>query len=186
VEKGEDSLGAGAKFPIAPSTCRVRSINAQSSLWAISGGVIPFFGREARRKSRSRIPMWICPRLLWKSMRTACAQVEKPLAYQRPAGRGHERPKRSLFGPVLSPPNVDKPEDSLGGVCKNPCRSATCRSRARNAHGSGVMRAVLWTGSAWGKADRLVPMECGQASEQSHNKYRNPLCDSHLRGAVKE
>ncbi|GEM_PF-4042544 len=134
VEKGEDSLGAGAKFPVAPSTCRVRSINAQSSLWAISGGVIPVFGREARRKSRSRTPMWICPRLLWKSMRTVCAQVENPLAYQRPAGRGHERPKRSLFGPVLSPPNVDKPEDSLGGVCKKPCRSGTCRSRARKAH----------------------------------------------------
>jgi len=94
----------------------------------------PVFGASVQEIQVSLTPLWICPRLLWKSMRTVCAQVENPVAYQRPAGRGHERPKRSLFGPVLSPPNVDKPEDSLEGVCENPCRSVTCSSRARNAH----------------------------------------------------
>lgn len=186
VEKGEDSLGAVPKFPVSPTTCDARSINAQSSLWTISGGVIPGFRHCWDRHDDGARP----------SVDLSPSSVDKDEDSMRAGGkscfistpcRACSRKAQTRFNRAgFSPPNVDKPEDSLPVLCQKPCRSSTCRVRARIAHRAAAAARGMrmrWDG---GQADRLVPMECGQASEQSHNKYRNSLCDSHLRGVVKQ
>lgn len=133
VENVEDSFGVDRKSPVLPSTCRGWSNNAQSSFWM---SFREFIHEKAGCLSRpllaSRSHVDLSQHSVEKHEDSLRAGP-KSLAISMPCKGWSRKAQMRDLQPGLSPPNVDKPEDSVRVLAKSPYAARTWSERARNA-----------------------------------------------------
>ena len=112
--------------------------------------------------------------------------MRNPLCNQSAADAAQETPNPRISPPWLSPPNVDKAEDSLQAACKSSFASMTWNSWAINEQPPSIHLSRARVGAIVHKACPFVPTECGQASEQSSDKLKIVFEGKDLRSLVKE